>query len=198
MDDGGNNSIQTDDSTASEASQPSEPVKDSTLQPGSGQDSAELADASEGGAIPEEPESQGVGLETESAEVPPVPQEQPDAGSEPARATPAPEVSEEQAPTPQAVIPSEAVTPPSEATNQSFIKNLLAKAGEKIQFNKRKKLEKIMGLARQKGKINNADVCKALRVSDATAFRYLDLLEKQGRIKQLGKTGRDVFYQPAE
>ena len=52
-------------------------------------------------------------------------------------------------------------------------------------------------LVKQKVKISNKDVCKFLRVSDSTAVRYLNVLEEQGKIKQVGKTGRDYFYQLA-
>jgi DNA-binding IclR family transcriptional regulator len=35
---------------------------------------------------------------------------------------------------------------------------------------------------------------RALGVSDATAERYLNQLEKEGKVKQLGRTGRYVCY----
>lgn len=47
----------------------------------------------------------------------------------------------------------------------------------------------------KEAKITNNDVEKLLGVSDATATRYLDELEKQGKVKQVGKTGRSVYYQ---
>jgi len=40
----------------------------------------------------------------------------------------------------------------------------------------------------------NNDIEKLLGVSDATATRYLDELEKEGLIKQVGKTGASVYY----
>jgi Fic family protein len=43
--------------------------------------------------------------------------------------------------------------------------------------------------------ISNDDVQKALGVSDATATRYLDSLEKSGDIVQVGRTGTSVHYQ---
>ena len=46
----------------------------------------------------------------------------------------------------------------------------------------------------EKGKITNDEVEKLLRVSDATATRYLDALEKEGRVRQEGKTGKSVVY----
>jgi len=42
--------------------------------------------------------------------------------------------------------------------------------------------------------ISNDDVQRALGVSDATATRYLDALEKSGDIVQVGTTGRGVVY----
>ncbi|MFA4942012.1 MAG: winged helix-turn-helix transcriptional regulator [Patescibacteria group bacterium] len=76
----------------------------------------------------------------------------------------------------------------------SPIKNLLLKAKEAIQFRKRKKLEKILELAKQKQKITNNDIQKLLRVSDATATRYLNQLVKEGRLKPESRRG-GAFYQ---
>ena len=42
--------------------------------------------------------------------------------------------------------------------------------------------------------ITNDDIEKALGVSDATATRYLDKLEEDGKIVQIGKEGRFVKY----
>ncbi|KKT15256.1 MAG: hypothetical protein UW83_C0009G0007 [Parcubacteria group bacterium GW2011_GWD1_44_9] len=72
--------------------------------------------------------------------------------------------------------------------------SLLAKAREMIQFRKRKKLEKIMGMFLKKAEITNDEVEKLLHVSDATATRYLEQLEKEGKIKQEGRTGQSVSY----
>jgi len=44
------------------------------------------------------------------------------------------------------------------------------------------------------GEINNGDVRKLLNVSDTTACRYLDDLEKEGLIKQVGSDGPKVYY----
>ena len=44
------------------------------------------------------------------------------------------------------------------------------------------------------GKITNNDVEKLLNVSDATATNYLQELENENKIEQIGKTGRSVFY----
>lgn len=70
----------------------------------------------------------------------------------------------------------------------------IAKARAAMQDQKRKKLDKIMARLSEKGKITNDEVEKLLRVSDATATRYLDTLEKEGRVRQEGKTGKGVLY----
>lgn len=45
-----------------------------------------------------------------------------------------------------------------------------------------------------KQKITNNDIEKLLNVSDATATRYLNELEKENKIEQIGKIGRAVYY----
>lgn len=45
------------------------------------------------------------------------------------------------------------------------------------------------------GRITNNEVEKMLGVSDATATRYLEELEKMGKIKQVGEHGAGVYYQ---
>ncbi|MBU4142612.1 hypothetical protein KJ590_01245, partial [Patescibacteria group bacterium] len=44
-------------------------------------------------------------------------------------------------------------------------------------------------------KVVNDDIEKLLGVSDATVTRYLDELEKEGKIRQVGQTGRYVYYE---
>jgi len=74
------------------------------------------------------------------------------------------------------------------------MRDLLVKARNAIQFRKRKKLDNIMNLFLKQSKITNDEVEKLLHVSDATATRYLSELEKEGKIKQSGKTGKGVSY----
>jgi predicted HTH transcriptional regulator len=77
---------------------------------------------------------------------------------------------------------------------KNSVKELLIKAKNAIQFKKRKKLDKVMAMFLKKSKITNDEVEKYLHVSDATATRYLSELEKEGKIKQSGKTGKGVSY----
>lgn len=77
---------------------------------------------------------------------------------------------------------------------KNSIRELLAKAKNAIQFRKRKKLDKVMAMFLKQSKITNDEVEKFLHVSDATATRYLSQLEKENKIKQVGKTGHAVSY----
>jgi len=79
-------------------------------------------------------------------------------------------------------------------TDPNIIQKLLIKARAKIQERKRKKLDKIMTLFEANPQVTNKDIQKALRISSATATRYLDILERENRIKQVGSTGKSVFY----
>ena len=54
--------------------------------------------------------------------------------------------------------------------------------------------ERIMVLMRERGELTNDDIEKMFGVSDATATRYLDKLEKEGKIIQIGREGRFVKY----
>ena len=104
-------------------------------------------------------------------------------------------------PEPEPIAPTPAPEPPQATTSASATpapthnsRDLLVKARATIQDRKRKKLEKIMEALNTKGKITNDEVEKLLHVSDATATRYLSELEKKGKIKQMGKTGKAVTY----
>lgn len=93
--------------------------------------------------------------------------------------------------------PQTAQIPPNEPLTQpksSLARELLITARNAIQFRKRKKLDKIMSLFLKQSKITNDDVEKFLHVSDATATRYLSILEKEGKIQQSGRTGKGVSY----
>ena len=56
--------------------------------------------------------------------------------------------------------------------------------------------KKILEFIHANGKIQNNDVEKLAGVSNATAERYLDELEKEGAIIQHGTIGQNVFYTP--
>ena len=94
--------------------------------------------------------------------------------------------------------PTSAPEPPSSAASTPTpthpIRDFLTKARIATQDRKRKKRDKIMLTLNTKNKITTDEVEKLLHVSDATATRYLSALEKEGRIRQVGKTGTGVAY----
>ena len=53
---------------------------------------------------------------------------------------------------------------------------------------------KILAFVQEHGKIQNNDVEKLTGVSNATAERYLEELEKEGKLIQHGTIGKSVFY----
>ncbi|MBT4732895.1 DUF977 family protein [Candidatus Woesearchaeota archaeon] len=59
---------------------------------------------------------------------------------------------------------------------------------------KQENKQKILDFLRESRKIQNNDVERLAGVSNATAERYLDELEKEGKITQHGKIGQNVFY----
>lgn len=60
---------------------------------------------------------------------------------------------------------------------------------------KTKRKQRILELLETQQQIQNNDVESLLGVADSTATRYLQELENEGKIKQVGSTGRSVFYE---
>ena len=137
-------------------------------------------------SVPEAPkasaEEQPIPVTETSATTAPVPEQD---LSQSISAQPAPEPLTPQAPQPQSL---------AQQNERGFIRSLLIKAQAKIQFNKQKKLEKIIQFAQKNKIITNDDVQKLLRVSDATAMRYLVKLVQQGHLARAGNP-RDAKYQ---
>jgi len=69
---------------------------------------------------------------------------------------------------------------------------LISEQAEQKTLNK----QKILDFIQANGKIQNNDVEKLAGVSNATAERYLDELEKEGKLTQHGSIGQNVFYTP--
>ncbi len=68
---------------------------------------------------------------------------------------------------------------------------LVEKQAKEKEENKRR----ILGILETQTPLTNNHVEQLLGISDATATRYLDELEKEGRVRQVGKTWRHVFYE---
>ena len=67
---------------------------------------------------------------------------------------------------------------------------LLAKQAKKKMKNKKRILE----FLQKNERVTNNDIEKLLGVSDATATRYMNELEKEQKVRQVGKTGNAVYY----
>jgi hypothetical protein len=91
------------------------------------------------------------------------------------------------------VLPVAVIVSPQKK-KKSFALSLLAKAREKLQFRKRKKLDRILVEIAKKGKITNDEVEKLLHISDKTAERYLSQLIKEQKIKTNGQKGKAIEY----
>lgn len=145
----------------------------------------------EAAPAPTEPEAVQSEPEPETAQIPlnePLPAE-----SEPIPpASASAESSGATAPEPPPVATSAPVTNAPITTGNA--RDMFVKARAVIQVQKRKRLDKIMEALNTKNQITNDEVEKLLHVSDATATRYLSALEKDGKIKQVGKTGIGVVY----
>lgn len=147
----------------------------------------------------------GMTSEYMQAEAPVTPSESAVA-SAPVLEMPAAEVPIDSAPTTQDAAPTVVNLPTSPLAQAGSmptvspapsvnLKSLLAKAMEIIRFRKNAKLEKIVKFAQEKGSITNDQAQTLLRISDATASRYLLELTRQGRLKRSGQ-GRGAKYLP--
>ncbi|OJI06772.1 hypothetical protein BK004_02270 [bacterium CG10_46_32] len=54
--------------------------------------------------------------------------------------------------------------------------------------------EKALAFIRERGEVTNQDIRNHFGVSVRTAVRYMDDLEREGAVEQVGSTGRSVVY----
>ena len=157
-------------------SQPAEPVQ--TAQ--TGENPAPVSEPTPPAQTVETPATPS---ETGTAHIPPTEPlgsvNEPKAESEPIFSAPTP------TPTPAEPVSSK----------PNLARQLIAKAREAIQNRKRKKIDHILDLFAKRTNITNNQVADFLHVSDATATRYLQVLENENKIKQVGKTGKGVKYE---
>lgn len=79
-----------------------------------------------------------------------------------------------------------------------FLPKKQTKIGKKVQEQisaKEERKRKIIVHLRKHGAQSNNDIEKLLKVSDATVTNYLQELEDQGKVEQIGEKGRFVKYQ---
>jgi predicted HTH transcriptional regulator len=77
---------------------------------------------------------------------------------------------------------------------KSEVKGIVKVNQEKAEVKDERK-ERILNFLQMRGKTNNEEVQRMLNVSDASAENYLDELEKEGKIRQVGEKGRFVEYE---
>jgi predicted transcriptional regulator YheO len=65
---------------------------------------------------------------------------------------------------------------------------------QKAQEIKDKRKQAILDKLEEKGKIQTNQTADLLEVSRATAFRYLEEMEQENKIEQIGSFGRNVEY----
>lgn len=85
---------------------------------------------------------------------------------------------------------ADCVQPTEDAPPQGPERGLIE---EKEDF-KRKNLAKLRDYIKDKERVSNDEVEKMLNVSNATATRYLDKMEKEGLLEQVGHIGQGVYY----
>ena len=82
------------------------------------------------------------------------------------------------------------VSKEAEEANRFKTEGLIEKQVKEKEENRRKILE----ILKNRDEIANKDVERETGVSDATATRYLDELEKEGVLEQIGRIGTGVYY----
>ena len=103
-----------------------------------------------------------------------------------------PNVVDAPAPAPQ---PTSSPAPANSPTYRSP-REFLALALASIQSRKAKKLTKIVEYVKAKSSVTNDEIQKLLRVSDATATRYLAQLVREGKLRRVGDSRTETRYEP--
>ena len=70
----------------------------------------------------------------------------------------------------------------------------ICKSAIETASQKEERKQRIVVLFEGRAELSNAEICKALGVSSRTAVRYLDELEREGKVEQVGKIGHAVTY----
>ena len=70
----------------------------------------------------------------------------------------------------------------------------LTEYNQRLQERKKKIKNQIFEMFEENEKITNSDIVKKLDISKTSTVRYLDELEKEGKVQQVGKAGRNVYY----
>ena len=77
-------------------------------------------------------------------------------------------------------------------TKEEFVG--ICKSAVETASQKDARKQKALAMLREKGDLSNSEIRKELGISSRTAVRYLDELEAEGKLKQVGKIGHAVTY----
>jgi len=77
-------------------------------------------------------------------------------------------------------------------TKEEFI-GICASAVESASVKEDRKGQ-ILTILSDKGEVRNSDIREVLKVSSRTVVRYLDELEREGKVEQVGRAGHAVAY----
>ena len=70
----------------------------------------------------------------------------------------------------------------------------ICKSAVETASQKEARKQKVLAMLREKGDLSNSEIRKELGISSRTAVRYLDELEAEGKLKQVGAIGHTVTY----
>ena len=70
----------------------------------------------------------------------------------------------------------------------------ICKSAIETASQKEARKESALALLRERGELGNSEIRAILGVASRTAVRYLDELEHEGKVEQVGKIGHSVTY----
>lgn len=78
------------------------------------------------------------------------------------------------------------------STKEEFVG--ICKSAIETASRKETRKQKALAFIQEKGEAGNEEIRQALGVSSRTVVRYLDELERDGKVEQVGKVGHAVTY----
>jgi len=78
------------------------------------------------------------------------------------------------------------------STKEEFVG--ICKSAVETASQKEARKESALALLRERGELGNSEIRAMLGVASRTAVRYLDELEAEGKVEQIGKIGHSVTY----
>ncbi|MDP3996780.1 MAG: winged helix-turn-helix domain-containing protein [bacterium] len=70
----------------------------------------------------------------------------------------------------------------------------ICKSAIETASEKEARKKSVLALLREHGEVGNAEIGEALGVASRTVVKYMDELQEEGKVEQVGVTGRGVMY----